>query len=192
MIHADAGPGQRRARTRELVSELATADPDCRDEIVEELTLTNLDVARAVARRYTGRSGLGPDLEQVAFLALVKAARDFDTARGQEFLAYAVPCIAGAVKHYYRDLAWAVKPPRPVQNEHRERQGLDQHVVHGVEVETCFRPWSLDVPRPGDAAPLGAGLADPEDSTWERTDIRLLLWQHMRELPPIARTILHQ
>jgi RNA polymerase sigma-B factor len=191
MTNAGSTRDQRRTHTRELVSELATADPECRDGIVEKLTLTNLDVARAIARRYTGRSGLGPDLEQVAFLALVKAARDFDATRGHAFLAYAVPCIVGAVKHYYRDSAWAVKPPRGVQKEHGAWQGLSQHVAHGVEIQTCFRPWSLDVPRPGDVAPLGAELADPDDTTWERADNRLMLWQHVRELPPIARTILH-
>src|SRR5918998_6187736 len=109
------GPDQRRVRNRELIDRLAAAGPRDREKVLEELVLANLEVARSIARRYAGRSKIGSDLEQVAYLALVQSARDFDVSRGREFLAYAIPCMAGAVKHHFRDFAWVVKPPRDVQ-----------------------------------------------------------------------------
>jgi RNA polymerase sigma-B factor len=181
----------RRGTNEAIVEKLTLAGFVDREALVEQLTLNNLDVARSIARKYTGRSGHGPDLEQVACLALVRAARSFDPSRGHCFLAYAVPWITGAVKHYYRDSAWVVKPPRPVQQRHVEERGLTEHVADGVDVETCFRPWSLDVPTPGDTTPLGATLPN-QDNPWEECDARLLVWQHVRRLPPRARLILYQ
>jgi RNA polymerase sigma-B factor len=175
------------ARNAELVAELVAADPE-RDVLVERLVVTNMAVARAVTKRYTGRSGFGPDLEQVAYLALVRAAQSYDPARGA-FLPYAVPCMAGSVRRFYRDSAWVIRPPRPVQERHREVEGLDQHVADGV-VETCFRPRSLDHPAPGDVAPLGSSIPDDDDSR-ERLETRLLLETHLRALTPRARRILH-
>jgi RNA polymerase sigma-B factor len=162
-----------------------------RETVLHELVLANLDVAGAIARRYTGRSGFGDDLEQAANVALVKAARDFVPDRGHDFLAYAIPCMTGAVKRFFRDSAWTVRPPRPVQERHVEHRGLSRHVADGIEVETCIRPWRLDVPAPGDEVPLGAMLVDPRDQTWELAEIRLDLWQQLRQLSPRARQILH-
>jgi RNA polymerase sigma-B factor len=183
---------ERRLRNRDLVARLAVAGPDERVALVEELALENMPVARSVARRYAGRSGFGPDLEQAAYLALVRAARAFDATRGDDFLAYAVPCMTGAVKRYFRDSAWVVRPPRPVQERHVREQGLVEHVADGTEVESCFRPWSLDVTAAGATDPLGATLVDDEDRTWERTEARLLLGPLLRALDPRARQILHR
>ena len=182
----------RQARNAALVRRLAGAEGPERAALVEELALANMQVARSVARRYGGRSDFRDDLEQVAYLALVRAAQDFDAERGHEFLAYAVTCITGAVKHFFRDSAWVVRPPRPVQKSHSDARGLVEHVADGVQVETCFRPWSLDAPTPGDGEPLGELLTDGSDRTWEQTEARLLLWPHLRALPPRAQHILHQ
>jgi RNA polymerase sigma-B factor len=178
------------ARNAALVAELVSADPAERDTLLERLVVANMVVARSVARRYAGRSSFGPDLEQIANLALVRAAQDFDPARGCEFLAYAVPCMTGAVRRFFRDSAWVIRPPRPVQERHRGFEGRDQHVADAVVVETCFRPRSLDQPTPGDLAPLVASLPD-DDGIWERTETRLLLEPHLRALTPRARRILH-
>lgn len=178
------------SRNAALVAELVATDPTERDDLVERLVVANMVVARAIARRYTGSSGFGPDLEQVAYLALVRAAQDYDPAHGREFLSYAVPCMTGAVRRFYRDSAWMIRPPRPVQERHRGIEGRDQHVVDGVVVETCFRPRSLDTPPPGGLTPLGASVPD-HDSVWEHTETRLLLEPHLRALTPRARRILH-
>jgi RNA polymerase sigma-B factor len=72
----------------------------------------HLPLARHCARRcHRGREPL-EDLEQVASLALVRAADSFDPARGTAFSSYATPCILGALKRHYRDSGWALHVPR--------------------------------------------------------------------------------
>lgn len=183
---------QRSDENRALAARLATArvGPD-RDAALEDLVLTNLDVARSIARRYTGRSEFGDDLQQVAYVALVKASREFDPDRGHDFLAYAIPCMTGSVKRFFRDSAWTVRPPRSVQQRHLEDAGINTHVDSGIEVESCFRPWRLDAPFPGDDVPLGATLVDHRDQTWEIAETRLVLGQLLQKLSPRARRILH-
>ena len=80
-----------------------------------DLILRNMGLAEAIARRYTGRVGDARDIHQVALLGLVKAVRRFDPERGCAFAAFAAPTIAGEIKRYLRDTAWAVRPPRSVQ-----------------------------------------------------------------------------
>jgi RNA polymerase sigma-B factor len=181
----------RRARNAALTAQLQQATGDERQCVIDALVLGNLDIARSVARRYAGRSGFGPDLEQVAALALVRAAREFDQARGHEFLTYAMPCVRGAVKHYFRDSAWVIRPPRAVQQRHVAHGAVTDHVADGVQVESCFRPWSLDAPAPGGETPLGATLGDDADRSWERAEDRLDLWPELSSLPPRARRIIY-
>src|SRR5215207_10249166 len=88
-----------------------SGDPRAREQLVERY----LPLARSIARRYARRGEPIEDLEQVASLALVRAIDGFDTGRGTAFSSYAVPSIAGALKRYYRDAGWTVRPPRELQ-----------------------------------------------------------------------------
>ena len=74
-----------------------------------------LPLARSLARRH--HRGVEPieDLEQVAYLALVKAVDAFDLSRGVAFTTFAVPTISGAIKRHFRDGGWAVRVPRDLQ-----------------------------------------------------------------------------
>ena len=75
-----------------------------------------MPLARSLARRYnTGREPL-EDLFQVASEALVKAVDGYDSTRGHAFASYAVPCITGALKRYFRDHTWGVHVPRPMKD----------------------------------------------------------------------------
>jgi RNA polymerase sigma-B factor len=74
----------------------------------------HLPLARSLARRYaTGGEPL-EDLEQTAYVGLVKAADRFDPARGP-FLPFAVPTIVGELRRHFRDRGWAVHVPRQLQ-----------------------------------------------------------------------------
>jgi RNA polymerase sigma-B factor len=75
----------------------------------------NLPLANRLARRYAGRGELVDDLAQVAALALIKSVDSYDPSRDVPFAAYAVPTIIGALKRHFRDTAWAIRVPRPVQ-----------------------------------------------------------------------------
>lgn len=66
--------------------------------------------------RQSGRSD--EDVQQVAFLGLVKAVDRFDPDRGVPFTAFAGPTIEGEIKRYFRDRTWAVRVPRSAQELH--------------------------------------------------------------------------
>jgi RNA polymerase sigma-B factor len=117
--------------TDECAEEAAAPLPEHR----QRLTVEHLDLAHALARRYDGRGQSLEDLVQVANLGLVQAARRYDPERGSSFSAFAVPTILGELKRYFRDQAWAVRVPRPVQEAALE--------VDAVARETEGRDGSL-------------------------------------------------
>ena len=89
----------------------ASRDPALRDELFERY----LPLARAVARKFSGRGVEPEDLEQVAGMALLKALERFDPARGFRFVTYAVPTITGDVRNYLRDKSGLMRMPRDMR-----------------------------------------------------------------------------
>ena len=89
----------------------ASRDPTLRDELFEHY----LPLARAVARKFSGRGVETEDLEQVAGMALLKALERFDPARGFRFVTYAVPTITGDVRNYLRDKSGLMRMPRDMR-----------------------------------------------------------------------------
>ena len=98
---------------------------------LETLVLEHRRLARHLAQRYARSGEQREDLEQVAYLGLVKAARRFDPDRGVAFTTFAVPTILGELRRFCRDTRWAVHVPRPVQ-EHVQalRRIEDAHQPH--------------------------------------------------------------
>ena len=160
---------ERRVRTAAALSARAATRPLRRQaELLDYVVRLNMGVARSIARRYLGRGVDEDDLLQVAYLALTRAARDFDGTRDDDFLSYAVPTIRGELKKYFRDLGWVVRPPRRVQEtqaqvmlaegelvqsfgrtptaeeiaEHLHAQVND--VLEAMAADGCFTPTSLD------------------------------------------------
>jgi RNA polymerase sigma-B factor len=144
-----------------------TRSPRERDAIVERF----LPLARSLARRY--RRGGEPleDLEQVAYLALVRAVDAFDPTRAVAFSSFAVPTISGALKRHYRDNGWSIRVPRelqelamriehvneelgaaagaaPTAGEIAEYLGVTvEEVLEARQVQSALRAESLDQPR---------------------------------------------
>src|SRR3954452_472752 len=114
----------RSERTRELVTLLAACqDERDRLELTNELAAVNMPVADSVVARYRSRGIATEDLQQVAYLALTKAARRFDPDSGHDFLSFCVPTMRGEVRRYFRDKGWMVRPPRRIQElQHRITQ----------------------------------------------------------------------
>lgn len=140
----------RAKRTEEIAQRLRVSGSEAeRATLVEQLIQVNMAVARAVAVRYRKRGVPQDDLEQVAYLALVRAAHGFDPTRGHDFLSYAVPSIRGELRRYFRDQGWAIRPPRRVQEAQRH--------IAAVETELTGRLGH----RPS-AAELAAELGEPE------------------------------
>ena len=73
------------ARIFALLSEAGEAE---QETLLEQVVTLNIQVAHAIARRYQNRGVPVEDLEQVACLALVRAARRFDHTLERDFLSY--------------------------------------------------------------------------------------------------------
>ncbi|WP_165355264.1 sigma-70 family RNA polymerase sigma factor [Nocardioides oleivorans] len=204
--------------TARLVDRLrGDVDPVQREELVLELILVNLPVARRIARKFGGRGCEGEDLEQTAYVALVKAAQRFDPTAGHDFLTYAVPCITGETKRHFRDHGWMVRPPRPVQElrmlvereqvrpdpttgrpptERELAARLDvavELVREALQTAGCFAPSSLDRPVPGTAdLVLADTLVDARSvSDFELAEARTVLGPVLSALAPFDRRLLH-
>jgi RNA polymerase sigma-B factor len=206
---------RRRARTAELLQVAETApDPDERRQVLNDVIVLNMDVARTLVAPYSGRGIPAEDLEQVAYAALVRAARDFDPARADDFLAYAVPTVRGEVKKYFRDYGWVVRPPRRLQElqaqasgarsrlqqqllreptipEMAEEVGTDSDAIEeALAADGCFAPTSLDRPVAAESATALGDLLGAPPSEMNAAEARVMLWPVVRRLPKRDRTIL--
>ncbi|KPI32810.1 RNA polymerase, sigma 28 subunit, Sig B/F/G subfamily [Actinobacteria bacterium OV320] len=76
----------------------------------------NMSLVRFAAGRFHSR---GPeemeDIVQVGMIGLIKAIDRFDLSREAEFTSFAIPCIVGEIKRFFRDTTWAVHVPRRLQ-----------------------------------------------------------------------------
>jgi RNA polymerase sigma-B factor len=159
---------ERTAADRKLLLGMRNGDGlHGRDEIIEHF----MPLARSCAVRYRRRNEPFDDLEQVAYMGLVKAVDRYDPSQGVAFSSYAVPTIMGELKRHFRDRTWAVRPPRDLQEqwlrveravkELTEREGrqptveeIAQHmdateedVLEALNVRNGLSATSLDAPR---------------------------------------------
>jgi RNA polymerase sigma-B factor len=207
----------RHAVTNQLLAEAAVSrDGPEREEAIHDAVVLNMPVAQGVASRYRDRGVPTEDLEQVAYTALLRAARKFDPQQAEDFLSYAVPSMRGELKKYFRDLAWTVRPPRRVQeiqtkvlDTERDLEGLygrrptAQEIAdvlgEGVEdvqeallCQGCFTPTSLDAAvGPTGETMLKDWLTDDADERARgRSEMRVLLAPVLSRLRPRDRHIL--
>lgn len=195
----------RKEATQQLLSFAASVDGDERARYEAQVVELNMPVAIDVARRYRARGIALEDLEQVACLGLVKAAKGYDPSRATDFLSYAVPTIRGEVRRHFRDHGWTVRPPRSVQqaqaritavegqlcqelgraprpSEIAERLDLDLDlVVEALAANGCFAPSSLDTTSADTDVTIGDRLGEDE-SGFETAEARVALQPLMRHL----------
>lgn len=189
-------------KQREAEQRLFRANRSGNTRAREQLVERFLPLARSVARRYARGGEPLDDLEQVASLALVKAIDGFDAGRGTAFSSYAVPSITGALKRYYRDSGWTVRPPRELQDLAVSVIRLEEELQTptgapptarqisqqlGVSVEAVLEAReayharfceSLDKPRhtgEGDSAESLVDLLGSRDEELARADDRVLV-----------------
>ena len=129
-----SGP-RKDAQTRNLISVLRTGESKAeRTQALERVTMLHMPLARSLAHRYSGKGLDREDLEQVAFLALLKAIQRFDLSKPTEFGAYATPTITGELRRHFRDHGWLVRPPRELQERRQlvtdARSRLEQQLGH--------------------------------------------------------------
>lgn len=203
---------QRRVLTAQLLMRAGASRGTTREGYEDEVIRLNMPVARELAHRYHRRGIPAEDIDQVAYLGLVKAVRGFDPAQGQDFLSYAVPTVRGEIRRYFRDAGWTVRPPRSVQEvqarvlsaeaELYQRLGRSPRpseiaelldvplplVIDALAASGCFTPLSLDAPRPEGEQP--SELIGGEDPALASAEARLALRPLLATLTDRERRIL--
>jgi RNA polymerase sigma-B factor len=203
----------RREDTARLFAAVRAADEAGRHRLEDEIVRLNMKIASDCARRYRGRGIATEDLDQVAYLGLVKAVQAFDPALGHDFLSFAVPTIRGELRRHFRDLGWALRPPRAIQElqtriiacegDLTQQLGrsprpsdlarhLDvdlEQVLEALAASGCFAPTSLDVvvAEGDDSLSDRLGAVDP---AYDSAEARVTLTTVLRGLTPRERRIL--
>ncbi len=180
----------------------------------EQLVESLLPLARRLAARYRHAGESQEDLEQVAYLGLVKAVDRYDPDAGP-LVRYAVPTILGELRRHFRDKGWGVHVPRSVQenlltvNRCSERvtarlgrtasvtdiaaeanMPVDD-VIEALDAGASYTPAALDAPQRGgepEARSLGDALGE-SDRGFERVELGESIGPAFRELPGREQTI---
>jgi RNA polymerase sigma-B factor len=99
--------------TEALLAEYArTRSLDVRAAVVER----HEALVRSLARKFERPGVPLEDIIQSAWIALIGAVDRFDPVHGAKFSTYAVHCIVGEIKRYFRDNTWSFKAPRHLQD----------------------------------------------------------------------------
>jgi RNA polymerase sigma-B factor len=193
----------------------ATGDPGTREELVRRF----MPLAAKLARRYSGSSEPLEDLKQVAYMALVKAVDRYELARGTAFSSFAVPTILGELKRHFRDVGWAVRVPRALQDMALRLRAVGDElsrdlgrpptvgelaeamnepaetIVEALESATAHHAVSLDSQLPSSSRDGERGVAwhdrlGIEEDGYERAEWRGVLQPGLECLPERDRVLL--
>ena len=186
-------------------------DVSTRDQLVERF----MPLARRLARRYRHTAESQDDLEQVAYLGLIKSIDRYDPEAGS-FVRYAVPNVLGELKRHFRDKGWGMHVPRSLQervlkiNEAMEllygRLGrspsprdLSEHtglsleeVLEALDAASAYSPAALDAPYTSDPdgeRTLGETLGD-EDGHFELVELGEAIGPTFSALPDREQEII--
>ncbi|MEU2618523.1 SigB/SigF/SigG family RNA polymerase sigma factor [Streptomyces sp. NPDC007157] len=170
----------------------------------------NLSLVRFAARRFRNRGG--GDLEdviQVGTIGLIKAIDRFDLSREVEFTSFAIPCIVGEIKRFFRDTTWAVHVPRRLQelrvslakskDELSAELGrtptvkelathldlTDDEIIEGLVAANGYVAGSIDTPAGDDDTDSTPSYAD----TMGDTDPALELFENLHTLGPLLQRL---
>jgi RNA polymerase sigma-B factor len=172
-----------------------------------------LPLAKRLAARYRHAGESQEDLEQVAFLGLVKAVDRYDPQAGP-LVRYAVPTILGELRRHFRDKGWGIHVPRSVQENLMTVNGAAERlatrlgrtptagdiadatgmaiedVIEAMDAGASYTPAPLDAPRGGDpdSRSLGESLGE-SDPNYELVELGQAIGPAFRDLPPRERTI---
>ena len=215
-LAVDATPVHQQQPERPRDSPSSARGGRLRQTFENDLVLGYLDLAEALAAKFEARGRERADLNQVAYLGLVKAARGFDQSKGESFPAYAAPTITGELKRYLRDRTWVVRPPRHIQDlrtrmfraEPELTQSLGRNpsvaelagvldedpaaVQEAISASSSMHPDSLDAVNPhSDAPSIGEVLACPE-TPLERLEELACLRDAIQDLDTADRELLYR
>jgi RNA polymerase sigma-B factor len=157
-----------RTEEQALVDSFAHKEPGARERLIEH----HMPLAERLAARYRHSGESLDDLEQVAFLGLIRAIDRYDPEAGP-FARFAVPTITGELKRHFRDKGWSMRVPRDLQERALNvGDALDhlatelgrsptprdvatftrltlEDVLEAMDAASAYSPMSLDSPQPG-------------------------------------------
>jgi len=186
---------------------------EARDALIER----HMPMARRLASRYRKSSQAVDDLEQVAYVGLLKAIDRYEKSAGS-FVGYAIPSILGELRRHFRDRGWGMKVSRSVQEHYllvnaaietltgssgrsptpREiarKTGLDlEQVLEALQAGEAYALSALDAPirsteEDGAGLTLGDSLGQ-EDPCYELVELGADLAPAFRSLPAREQRIL--
>lgn len=186
---------------------LTTGDRRLRNELVEQ----HLKIADHYAARYANRGVPVEDLRQTALLAMIRAVDRFNPDAGVEFSTFASRTVDGELKRWFRDKAWAVRPPRSAQERHlalrRSEDELTQrlgrsptvnelatalgettdHVLEALEAGAARTASTLMRSAPEEEG--GEDIVPTHDLGFSRVDERLLVGELLDRLSERDRAV---
>ncbi len=183
----------------------------------EHLVEDHLPLVHRLCRRFNHSGEPLEDLVQVGTIGLLKAIEKYNPARGNNFVAFAVPEIVGRTKNYFRDYGWAVKVPRKLQRQRMvvgrtvesltqelgrsptipqivQATGFSEEVVYDTfEVVKLGKPLSLDAEYDGNGTGESSSLRDylaSEDAEFEKLTDKMALADAVRRLDKREKNII--
>jgi RNA polymerase sigma-B factor len=159
-----------------------------------------MPLVEGLAHRHERQGAEHDDLVQAGSIGLLNAIERFDPKRGDEFVAFAVPTVAGEMKRHLRDRAATVRLPREVHEASirlpRARDALTARLGRPpstAELAAEVRVSEDDLARLEStiARATEATAADPESRELDASEARLLLAGAFQTLDDTDRTILY-
>ncbi|MFD8811058.1 SigB/SigF/SigG family RNA polymerase sigma factor [Streptomyces sp. NPDC059627] len=205
-------PKDARELSRLFLDRLQTLEEGTREYQYARNTLIemNLTLVRFAARRFRHRDNGGmEDIIQVGTIGLIKAIDRFDLSREVEFTSFAIPCIVGEIKRFFRDTSWAVHVPRRLQELRvsltKSKDTLaaelgrtptvrelathldltDDEIVEGLVAANGYVAGSIDTVGSDDDSDSTPTYAD----TMGDTDPALELFEDLHTLGPLLRRL---
>jgi RNA polymerase sigma-B factor len=186
-----------------------------RETACEVLVTRYRPLVRSCVRRFQNSPEPYEDLLQVGYVGLIKAINNYDPAAGTGLAGYALPCVSGEIKRYFRDKRWQVHVKRSLQElrlsarnvtaeltqtlghapsdaEIAERLNVTEDELREVRrAELAFQSTSLDAPVSDDEGRASlADLIGTEDPQLEHVLDMEAVWTHLSGLPDREQRLL--
>src|ERR1044072_6446366 len=106
-------------------------NPHLRETIIQR----HEALVRSLAHKFARPGVPVEDLVQSAWIALIGVLDRLDPSHETKFSTYAVHCIVGEIKRYFRDRTWSVKVPRYLQEIAANLHRMEDELYRKVQLE---------------------------------------------------------
>jgi RNA polymerase sigma-B factor len=186
-----------------------------RETACEVLVNRYRPLVRSCVRRFQNSPEPYEDLLQVGYVGLIKAINNYDPTAGTGLAGYALPCVSGEIKRYFRDKRWQVHVKRSLQElrlsvrkasaeltqalgrapsdaELADRLNVTEDELREVRrAELAFQSASLDAPVADDEGRVSlADLIGTEDPNLDHVLDMEAVWTHLGGLPDREQQLL--